>query len=123
MSLRSRIQNEDGTMLMACSMMALLVAGGLAMYSWHSWYNSRADVRMITGQQALNYADSGVSCALSWLRRPTSGADLPTGGSYTFNTPFDNGRVEVTMIRTADVDLVDAYTTGYYYVSRSKTVD
>jgi hypothetical protein len=118
-------QRERGSVLLGTILLSLLFLAILIGYSQVSTSNSEALVHQTSTQRALEYAESGANNASLWLKNPSFNLQLPINTSTTVVFgPYQNGRVETTFYRmSTDSNLVDSYTTGYYYLAKGSFVD
>src|SRR5438132_8981743 len=116
--------NERGSVLIACAILSLLLVAMVVWYWQWSWHSSVEQVNRFSGKTAMQYADSGMQAAAIQLRSPDLKQFLDVGTTNVITQPMTNGRFEVALYRQGlDPNLVDTYTTGYFYLSNGSIVD
>src|SRR3712207_6749184 len=118
-------RNENGNSLIAALVVSAAMIAGAVTFSQWSRATTSSNSRQAAVRSAFNYADSGISGAISILRLADAGGLLP-GGTTTFHnpSPLPSGRFEVAAHRSpTDATLVDLVSTGYYYLPRGSAVD
>src|SRR5690349_20384723 len=121
---------ESGSALLAVLLISLFVVVGLMVFARRIQSYTREDVSRLGRQKAFELADSGVYSVVNWLRSPGNSTALPPGSWLNPGDPNDpgqnilsdftsgNGGYQVSVYRSnIDSSLVDAYSTGYYYIN------
>jgi len=111
------LTRREGSVLIACILIAMLILAAIVQYV--AWVNqsTRADIHRIATQRALTNADSGVQAAVQFLRTPQA-AQLHPGVSLTRSSIDEGTTFYLTMTRrVTDTSLVDVYATGYFQLA------
>jgi hypothetical protein len=123
--------NNRGSALLMSLLVSLFLISGLLCYSWYNSVRNRENIQELSRHEALNYADSCMKSALTWLRSPDGSVlspggaiTLPSAGPASFPATFAKGRCEVSLVRGdpalgQDLNIISAVATGYYQLPRS----
>ncbi len=120
-----RLQADRGIVLIEWTIISVLIIAAIVCYANFIHVQTVGAVRSSVRAKAVQQTDSGMNHARNYLRTPQGLLQLPIASSTTLTSAtVAEGRYEVSLYRTfADINLVDGYATGYYYLPGGADVD